>query len=132
MIIKYKEKNVWGFIDNVSQVAYKDIIVHELTEQYDKECKTGDRIDVSGDGAYNEDVVLSNKLFLMASESINCDLDDKNVRTVNLINETLISNPTCIVVLYLENAKEFDCIVLISNQSIYLMNNEGKTIERVN
>jgi len=33
--------------------------------------------------------------------------------------------------LYIEDCKDYDAVILVTNQKCYLMNDEGKTIERL-
>ena len=39
MILKYKNGDAWGFIDNVRRAASKDVHIEEMVRKYDAEQK---------------------------------------------------------------------------------------------
>lgn len=139
MIVKYLNGDVWAYIDNVRQVASRDINTEELIKKYDEEVGVpGDllqRKDIASenvpDGPDKERVIMSNKAFTIASEN----LEDVrgNTHTVNLLEPSLICSnlPAGTILLFVEDHKEFDTAVLITNQKCYLMNDKGQTIERL-
>jgi hypothetical protein len=130
MIVKYKSDDVWGYIDHVRQVATRDYDGASLISQYNDEVSKHIREDIASEGAQDSGVEKSNKMFLMTSELIGEMTEDLNAHVVNLVygNEYL---PLYAILLYLEDTKEYDAMVLITNQKCYLMNDEGKTIERL-
>ena len=54
-----------------------------------------------------------------------------NRHAENLIDVNIISMPVSAILLYLEDCKEYDAILLVTNQHAYLMNDKGQTIERL-
>lgn len=153
MIVKYLKDGVWGYIDNVRQAANMDIEPIKLIEQYDKEVLAGERediasyIDFTSEGtiiaekegnklAYQrlpEDIIAVNKVFTMATEGIPEEIRDKGYHAENWLDgNMLIENfPANVVMLYLNDHKEYDTLVFVTNQKVYLMNDSGKTIERL-
>jgi hypothetical protein len=139
MIIKYRKDDAWGYIDNVRQAASKDIEIDELVEQYDQEVEDGEREDVAShryvaegqEIAISKEIKISNKVFLMVTEAL-AD-EGINRHSENLLSEVGIKDnlPICAILLYIEDCKEFDAMLLITNQQAYLMNDKGQTIERL-
>jgi hypothetical protein len=144
MIVKYLKDDVWGYIDNVRQVANKNIDNDKLIKAYD-ECEDYKDIThsgekdiasyvVCGEGQLSilpKEIIASNKIYLMAI----ADQSDwgHNVHTENLIDGTMAleNYPTAVILLYVEEHKEYDSIALVTNQKCYLMNDKGQTIERL-
>jgi hypothetical protein len=140
MIVKYRKDDAWGYIDNVRQAANKDIEIDELVKQYDQEVKNGEREDIAsytphepgcGCSPLPKEIAISNKVFLMVTESL-AD-EGINRHSENLLSEVGIKDnlPACAILLYIEDCKEFDAMLLITNQQAYLMNDKGQTIERL-
>lgn len=139
MIVKYLDGEVWGFIDNVRQVASRDIDTDELIDKYNSEVgKGGDALQRNDTASENvpegpdmELVIMSNKAFIIASE--NLEGVRGNAHTVNLLEPSLMcaNLPSSVIILFVEDHKEFDTIVLVTNQKCYLMNDKGQTIERL-
>ena len=139
MIVKYLNGDVWAYIDNVRQVAKSDIDTYELIQRYDKEVGLpGDplqRKDIASedipDGPDKERVIMSNKAFIIASENLK-DVRG-NTHTENLLEPSLMCSnlPAATIMLFVEDHKEFDTVVLVTNQKCYLMNDKGQTIERL-
>ena len=139
MIVKYLHGDVWAYIDNVRQVANKSIDTEELIKKYDEEVGTPDdlirREDIAShnvpDGEDKDLVIMSNKAFTIASEH----LEDVrgNTHTENLLEPSLMcaNLPASVILLFVEDHKEYDTIVLVTNQKCYLMNDKGQTIERL-
>lgn len=137
MIVKYLNEGVWGYIDNVRQIATRDIDTEHLIQAYNLEVENQERPD---DASYMngvklaDDIAMSNKAYLIASEEcfklneIIGDYYQKNMLSPELVFKNL---PAKVVLLYLNDHKEYDSIVLITNQTTYLMNDQGKTIERL-
>ncbi len=134
MIVKYLTNGVWGYIDNVRQIANKGIDTDELIKQYDAEVADDKRENI----AYvegSEDITAQNKAYLMAAESVE-DIFDRvsygNSHIENLLEFKVDENlPANIILLYLNEHKEYDTVVLITNQKTYLLNDKGQNIERL-
>ena len=139
MIVKYRKDDAWGYIDNVRQAAHKDLDIDELVSQYDQEVKNGEREDTAshwyvGEGqevAMSKETIISNKVLLMVTEIL-AD-EGVNRHSENLLSEWGIRDnlPAYAILLYIEDCKEFDAMLLITNQQTYLMNDKGQTIERL-
>ncbi len=134
MIVKYLNNDVWGYIDNVTQAAVKGFDPQEYIEQYNSKVEKG-REDVASymnGETLPSDIAMSNKIFLIATENIEIE-NAENVHRENLIScfEGMELMPSKIILIYLENNKEYDALVLVTNQVVYLMNDKGQTIERL-
>jgi hypothetical protein len=132
MIVKYLKEGVWGYIDNIRQAASEDIEPLELAAQYNKEVKEGDREDLASVGVDVTCIKESNKAFLLATE--NLDIGGINSHSENLLEPQRVMDnyPAKIIILYVEDHREYDSIVLVTNETVYLMNDKGQTIERLN
>ena len=139
MIVKYRKNDVWGYIDNVRQVAVKDLNCQELMNDYDT-CECYKDVTHAGDkdmASYLDgeklpvDIANVNKVFLMATENQE-DWGD-NVHTENLLNTELMKDGiyAAVVLLYLEEHKNCDSMALVTNQKCFLMNDKGQTVERL-
>ena len=141
MIVKYLNNGVWGYIDNVRQAATKDIDGNELIKAYNDDIKykdeshAGEKDVASWDDSGNkvdQEICLSNKIFLKAIEEINNESD--NAHAENLIDGSKYINenwPAAVILLYLNDHKEYDRVALVTNQKVFLMNDKGQTIERL-
>jgi hypothetical protein len=134
MILKYMKDDTWGFIDNVRQAAHKYLDIDELADRYDKEQAGGDPdlVICYPDGKpLPADIAKVNKAFTVAC----FDLPDEGVNrhAENLIDENLIKDASSVtaILVYLEECKEYDAILFVTNQPAYLMNDKGQTIERL-
>lgn len=138
MILKYQNNDTWGFIDSVRQAANKDIDYGAMVRKYDEHyksmpCEAGhqDPAEYMDGKRLSEDVVTANKVFSAAC----MDTADEGINrhAENLLEETAIQNnwPACAILLYLEDCKEYDAILLVTNQKAFLMNDKGQTIERL-
>lgn len=131
MILKYKVKNTWGFIDNIRQIAHEDIEPFGLAKQYDEEIISGKRIDIVNECNVSSDSIKTiNKAFLLATEGLEIE---GNWHMENLLSEELCleNYPAHIIIAYIEDCKDYNVVVMLTNNDCYLMNNEGKTIERL-
>lgn len=138
MIVKYRMNDVWGYIDNIRQCATKLLSPNELILEYDNEVGAKERDDVASYIDFgNEklepvtaDVAMWNKVFLKATE--NLEESGKTRRCTSILDISMSSDhPAYIITLYLEEYKEFDELVLVANDAVYLMNDKGQTIERL-
>jgi len=131
MIVKYMKDGVWGYIDNIRQVANKDIDVYVLSNEFDKESREKEPPECWVDGKkLADDICLVNKAFTMALDKL--PIEGNNRHAENLLNTEKIDMPSQIVLMYIEDCKEWDAIVLVTNETVYLMNDKGQTIERLN
>lgn len=139
MIVKYKERDnrnvdVWGYIDKVSQTAIKEIDAEMYLKMYDN-IKEGHKIDNQDSCEYMNGVKLDkniaevNKIFSMVTKELTEELG--NVHCENLVFDYDEHMPIYAILLYIEDSKEFDNVLLLTDQTTYLLNNEGKTIERL-
>ena len=137
MIVKYLSDDVWGFIDHIRQTAVREFNAETLICEYDTQVDKRDREDIA---SYMEGIKLldgiavSNKLYLMVTEGIQDLTERHNAHTENLVLMDCIMSPQLplyAVLLYIEDCKDYDVVVLVTNQKCYLMNDEGKTIERL-
>lgn len=134
MIVKYYQAGVWGYIDNIRQVATTPIDTEEMIMKYNKEVESKEREDIASymnGEKLPTDIAMSNKVFLLATENEIHDIGE--VHQENLIAPDLVARnfPAKIILLYLNEHKEYENVVLITNQTTYLMNDNGKTIERL-
>jgi len=143
MIVKYLSGNVWGYIDNIRQVASTELDVRKAVLDYDSERHQEtqeaeekgwpiecDACEYMNGEKLPEEIITSNKAFMKATE--NQSDWGNNVHCENLIDGEKLDFPASTVLLYVEEHKEFDTIGLITNQKVYLMNDKGQTIERLN
>lgn len=132
MIIKYLSNDVWGYIDNVRQAACKFVDCELMVQRYDKtmRCDENDSAEYMNGEPLTSDVVKSNKVFMAASE----DIADEGINrhSENLLNPNMLDCPAVSILVYLEDCKEYDAVLLVTNQKAFLMNDKGQTIERLN
>lgn len=135
MIVKYLKDGVWGYIDNVRQVAVKGVDVEELIAQYNREVENGTREDTASylNGTQiAADIAAANKVYLLATEDNLDELEGTSHQENLLAADFVIKNfYAAKILLYLNDHKDYDNVVLITNQQAYLMNDNGKTIERL-
>jgi hypothetical protein len=140
MIVKYLNDGVWGYIDNVRQVASRNIDAQEMAQKYDDTCtfaKPEDDVCSYCCGKRLSDgTIMANKAFTMACNATYDFFDDAqsdHAHTENMLNgdRVLENYPASIILLYLNDHKEYDTVILITNQSCFLMNDKGQTIERL-
>lgn len=135
-ILKYKERDsmnadIWGYISNVSQTAVKEIDPKAYVELYDKLPKIEEDYCEYFDGKkLPENTSKINKIFSMVTKEIIDELGT-NVHCENLIFDYESNYPIYAILLYIEDSKEFDNILLLTDQTTYLLNEKGQTIERL-
>ena len=136
-IVKHKERDfrnndVWGYISNVSQIAVKEIdpelyikIYNDIPIKVEEDsCEYMNGVKLS------EEITEINKIFSIVAKEI-IDEIGGDVHCENLIFDYNENMPIYAILLYIEDSKEFDNILLITDQITYLMNENGKTIERI-
>jgi len=144
MIVKYLNNGVWGYADNVRQVASQDIDCSELIKEfnncddYKDDTYVGEKnIAVYMNGEkLPDDIAAANKVFTIATNDLSSVFANSsygNCHSENLIDgaRALDNYPASIVVLYLNDHREYDTLVLVTNQECFLMNDKGQTIERL-
>lgn len=139
MIVKHRERDyrnqeIWGYIDKVSQVAIKEIDVEIYLKMYNdikEECSIGnqDCCEYLNGVKLDKNIADVNKIFSVVTKEITEELG--NTHCENLIFDYGENMPIYAVLLYIEDSKEFENILLLTDQTTYLLNNEGKTIERL-
>ena len=135
-ILKYKEKDnrnetVWGYISNISQTAVKEIDPDTYVELYDKIPKIEeDPCEYTDGKKLPENIAKVNKIFSMVTQEIVNELGT-NVHCENLIFDYESNYPIYAILLYIEDSKEFENILLLTDQTTYLLNEKGQTIERL-
>jgi hypothetical protein len=140
MIVKYKQNDVWNYIDNVRQCASKLLSPNELILQYNNEVEAGDMPDVASYTDFNSgeagatklpvDIAMTNKVFLMATSSL--EEASGNRHCENILDPGMVeSHPGYMILLQVDEHKNYDEIILVANDVVYLMNDNGKTIERL-
>jgi hypothetical protein len=131
MVVKYQDGDAWGFIDNVRQASYKEIDLENLADKYFNEPKgqNSDPAEWCNGIRLPDNVVTSNKAFIMAT-----DIPDEGINrhSENLIDNEHLNMPAATVLIYLEDCKEYDAVQLVTNQKVFLLNDKGQTIERLN
>ena len=132
MIVKYLSCDVWGYIDNVRQAACKNLDCESAIRQYDETMRTAenDPAEFAESGRLDENIIKSNKAFVMAG--IHMADEGINRHAENLIDPERMDYPVVAILVYLEECKEYDAILLVTNQKAFLMNDKGQTIERLN
>lgn len=139
MIVKYRQGEVWSYIDNVRQCANKLLSPDELILQYNNEVDAGTPDIASytdfGSGEFVDklpaDIAMTNKVFLMATGSL--EESDGVRHCENILDPGKINGnyPAFMIFLRVDDHKDYDEIVLVANDTVYLMNDKGQTIERL-
>lgn len=141
MILKYRQGEVWSYIDNVRQCASKLLSPDELIMQYNNEVESGDRPDIASytDFGSDEDVTrklpadiaMTNKVFLLAVESIDEAQGDRHCENILDLGKINGGYPAYIIFMKVDEHRGYDEIVMVVNDTVYLMNDKGQTIERL-
>lgn len=131
MIVKYYNEGAWGYIDNVRQAACKEIDPQVILKEHDAEVAEGKRADICATEDYPREINDINKIFLMATAEIGTRTG--NVHHENLLEYEKIKDGYAaqVILLYIEDCKEYDAVILVTNQNTFLMNDKGQTIERL-
>ncbi len=138
MIVKYLDGKIWGYIDNVRQASSQDINCDELIKRYDKMPVPldGDSASYMNGERLPNHIATSNKVFTMATLDLDGIFDGVsygNCSQQNLIDgqKALDNYPASVILLYLNDHKEYDTLIFVTNQQCFLMNDKGQTIERL-
>ena len=128
MIIKYFNGGVWAYIDNVRQAAKKDMPEDAFASDNKNPNEVPQPVTKTVSSAID-------KAFAKACVWIGdiSGIEYGNADTQNLLDgdRVLENYPTSIIMLYLNDHKEYDTLVLVTNQDVYLMSDKGQTIERL-
>lgn len=136
-IVKHKQRDfrntdVWGYISNVSQIAVKEIDPELYIKTYDDIpiATQEDHCEYMNGIKLSREITDVNKIFSVVTKEIIDELGG-DVHCENLIFDYNENMPIYAILLYIEDSKKFDNIVLVTDQITYLMNENGKTIERI-
>lgn len=139
-VIKHKERDyrnedVWGYIGNISQASVKAIDTDVYLKMYNEKIPVPegqDPCEYLNGVKLNDNTANLNKIFTIVANEINEELGT-NVHCENLVFDYAenYEMPIYAVLLYIEDSKEFDNILLLTDQETYLMNDKGQTIERL-
>jgi hypothetical protein len=141
MIVKYYNDGVWNYIDGVRKTSVADINTDDLIKKFNDDSEQGKL--QTNCTRYPEStellpvgVQMSNKAFhecdfnqLFPNEDLSGD-----GHVLNLFSPTLLEKgnyPAKVIMAFLLNDKNYDYVGITTNQSAYLMSDEGKTIERL-
>jgi hypothetical protein len=141
MIVKYYNEGVWNFIDQVRQISTVAFDTDILIKKFNDDTEQGR---LQTDCTHCSDstellpvgVQMSNKAFnecdfnqLFPNEDLSGDGHVLNLFSPNLLEQG--NYPAKIIIAFLLNDKDYDYVGIATNQSAYLMSDEGKTIERL-
>jgi len=134
MIVKYKSDGMWNYIDNVGQAKESGLYFPDfLINQYEKAVIQGDTEDISGK-EFGEEIQKVNKAWMQACNIVDASGSqmEYGANTENLITEECVKNNTPIGIVLIKCRGGYGYSkVLVTSQDVYLMNDEGKTIERL-
>ena len=126
----YRNQDVWGYIGNVSQVAVKEIEPEVYLKMYENLPHVEDDCCEYVEGKkLPKEIAEINKIFTIATNEIKEELGATHCE--NLVFDYDQQMPIYAVLLYIEDSKEFENILLLTDQTTYLMNDKGQTIERL-
>jgi hypothetical protein len=134
MVVKYLKGGSWVYLDKVLRVDNSALLPMELAKQFDEEVKAGKREALD---SVDADTDLVNKAFSMAIE--NQQDWGYNVHAENILHADFIRAEWTTLLVLIHRPKvtnpsdfaDYDTIALVTNQNVFLMNDEGKTIERL-
>jgi hypothetical protein len=136
MIVKYLEDGAWNYIDHVFKAENSAILPLELIKQFEEETTVDGKLVSNPD----KGIDMSNKAFSKAIEAQLGKEWGNGVAAHNLLDPTLIKNeyPAVIIKIHTEDDNgeykftgDTVSVVLVTNQTAYLMNDKGQTIERL-
>lgn len=141
MIVKYMNDGIWGYIDNIRQVASKLMDVELCVKRYDESQSEFEKIEAIEPGTDSathlngrklpQDIAITNKVFLVACNDLPDEGVNRHAENLIMLNMLESNYPIYAVLAYLEDCKEYDAILLVTNQRLFLMNDKGQTIERL-
>lgn len=138
-VIKHKERDcrneiIWGYISNVSQVAVKEIDKEVYLKMYEDlpQCLgSNDPCEYLDGEKLPKHVAELNKIFSIVTGEMLEELGTTHCENLVFDYDGICNMPIYAVLLYIEDSKEFENILLITDQETYLMNDKGQTIERL-
>lgn len=127
----YRNQDVWGYIGNVSQVAVKEIEPEVYLKMYEDlpQIEEQDCCEYVEGKKLPKEIAEINKIFTIVTNEIKEELGATHCE--NLVFDYDQQMPIYAVLLYIEDSKEFENILLLTDQATYLMNDKGQTIERL-
>jgi hypothetical protein len=134
MILKYNNEGIWVYTDNVAEVQTRVFDTAEAILEYNS------RTDEDKIKDIEKDSTPEIKAFLIAIEDMDfsvLDSESKNKTfTKNLLADIPLDDaaghkPACYILAELKDRKDCDYVIYITNQEAYLLNDNGKTIERL-
>lgn len=135
-VVKHKERDyrnqeIWGYIGNVSQVSIKEIDTEVYLKMYEEIPIKDDSCEYIEGKKISKEISDINKIFTLVTNEILEDLGITHCE--NLVFDYKKENqlPIYAILLYIEDSKEFENILLLTDQTTYLMNDKGQTIERL-
>lgn len=137
MIIKYRNGDAWGYVDNLTNVVYEDFSMQDKIDQYysiPKEERENDHV-VSEE--YSDKVNTGNLIFYTLMVEVEEELEEYAIHHLNLLDYDYLPNEngettSANIIANYSNREEFDKVNIITNQRVYLLNDKGETIERLN
>jgi hypothetical protein len=125
MIIKFKRYENWIYQDNIFQVTKQVLDIEEMIALYDKSILDGRRDkDFLGDCNSASELAV-HKVFYGAQDKVG-----PIYSTTFLLDKEQLNLSTTVAIFLIYNDQTRNEI-LITNQPVYLLNDEGKTIERL-
>lgn len=133
MVIKFKDGNKWGYIGSILRVENEDFSMSAFEKQYDEEVEKEKR------GCDCESMTANtnqgNKIFTIAMEQI-CNEDFRETHTTNLLDYDNLPDETGEITSYMityttREGNEVKREGIVTNQKVYLLTDDGQTIERL-
>lgn len=128
MILKLKNEENWIYKDGIIEVKKREFKNDELVQRYNQ--SIAESIRPEGEFARlsygNLDMVLLNEIFYGATDYVTEQIPVESLLSCKM---SLLDNTTTLIISSCKNSNENEAIV--TNQQVYLLNDEGKTIERL-
>ncbi len=141
MILKYYNDGIWNYIDEIKRISTVDIDTNVLIKRFNDNSEQG-KIQLNctrypdSTEALPVGVQMSNKAFHECDfhQTFPCEDLSGDGHMLNLLSPNLLEQgnyPARIIIGFLCRNKDCDYTGIVTNQSAYLMSDEGKTIERL-
>lgn len=126
MIIKYLKGANWIYKDGICKINKRRFTIDELIKRYEQSIIEGirDKDFLSQCISSNEE--LANKCFYAASDYIHTQCPIEHIVCPETLN---FDNKIDLIELICSNSNNNE--IIITSEPVYLMNDEGKTIERL-
>jgi hypothetical protein len=133
MILKYQqamddESTAWVYMGGVFRVTPFWANADAYIKQYNEEVETGKREDCASDVGYSADVAASIKVVEVAHDKVK-ELGWTAIRSA--LDAGKLKDQSGIWLICIEFENDKPCDVVLTNQTAYLMNDRGQTIERL-